>query len=220
MDDSANSSEAHSSINLDVVISTTDHSVDMKTGLDTLQGISDATRKISETIIEGKIPKRLHHGSKIRTRLKRTFKGSYGQTFSLEIRGELQRKKLRRIGKSTFVELIMYFINESMYEVGSEISRKAKDLIDGMGPVADDLTQQIRSSCLPDIHEISSKFGPDVSLNYRKSAHQREEIGRFTQETAEVLQAIQSEESVDIVASITRLNINTGNGRFRPLDSI
>ena len=73
------------SINFDVVIDTPENSVDMKSGLDTLQGVSDATCCIAEVILTEKTPKRQTHKRKIRTTLKQSFKGSYGHIFSLDI---------------------------------------------------------------------------------------------------------------------------------------
>ena len=69
------------SINLDVLIDTPEHSVDMKTGLETLLGVSDATRSISETVLIGHVPKKQNAKSNVRTNLKQSFKGSYGHEF-------------------------------------------------------------------------------------------------------------------------------------------
>ncbi|WP_417422342.1 hypothetical protein [Halomonas sp.] len=46
------------SIDLDVVIKTSDYSVDMKSGLETLQGASETTRCIADTILTNRIKKK------------------------------------------------------------------------------------------------------------------------------------------------------------------
>lgn len=62
-------------INLDVVIDTEDYEVDMKAGLETLQGVSEATLSIAETLVTGKVALRHRGDRSVRTVLKRTFKG-------------------------------------------------------------------------------------------------------------------------------------------------
>lgn len=50
-------------INLDLVVETEEDSVDMKAGLDSMQGVSDAVRCVAETILTENIPKRQTHKS-------------------------------------------------------------------------------------------------------------------------------------------------------------
>ncbi|WP_311240505.1 MULTISPECIES: hypothetical protein [unclassified Xanthomonas] len=207
------------SMNFDAVISSPDESVDMKSGLDTLQGISDATRKIGETLLTKKVPQRLHHGSAVRTKLKQSFKGSYGQIFSLEFHDSDLKKELRKLGRENFVELMNYFIGESLYEINSDLSEKSQNHLEKLGNVTEDLIKNLRTSCMENIHEVPVKFGFDVKLNYRKTRSEKIEIGSFTKETALVLQAEPTDEEVEIRAAITRLNINTGNGRLKPEES-
>ncbi|WP_295970199.1 hypothetical protein [uncultured Xanthomonas sp.] len=206
---------ANSSIKFDAVIYSQNDSIDMKSGLDTLQGISDATRKIGEVLLTKKVAQRLHHGSSIRTQLKQSFKGSYGQIFSLEIYDPSLRKELAKIGKPQFVELMGYFIKESLYEVDRDLSEKAQAHLEKIGDAAEELIKNLRTSCMENIHEVPSKFGYDVSLNYRKNSNDRVIIGNFTKRSALTLQAEPSKDEFDIIASITRLNINTGNGRLK-----
>lgn len=93
------------SINFDVVINTTEDSVDMKSGLDTLQGVSDATRYIAETILGERVPERQTHKARVRTTLKQTFSGSYGQKFSIDIFDDKLQNRFNKIGKAVFSEL-------------------------------------------------------------------------------------------------------------------
>ena len=202
------------SINLDVIIDTPDNSVDMKSGLNTLQGVSDATRCIAETVLTEKTPKRLSHKGKVRTTLKKNFKGSYGHIFSLDIYDEKLKKRFRSIGKSVFAELIAYFISESMYEDSNMPSIKAQKIIGDLGDTSEELIDQLRVSALENIHEISEKFNHDVKIRFRKNRHEQTVIGKFNRTTAKVLQAEESDQKIDITACITRLNIYTGNGRL------
>lgn len=202
------------SLNLDVVIDTKEQSVDMKAGLETLQGVSDATRCIAETILTEKLPKRLWHKDKVRTTLRKNFKGSYGHIFSLDIYDDALKKRFARIGKSTFAELISYFINESLYIEPLLPSGKAQQIINKLGDASDDLIKQLRVSSLESIHEISIKFNHDVKIRYRKNRVEQTILGEFNRKTALVLQAEESTKTVDVTVSITRLNIFTGNGRL------
>ncbi|WP_219927537.1 hypothetical protein, partial [Aeromonas sp. HMWF017] len=102
-------------LNFDVLIDSDDYSVDMTSGLETLQGASEVTRQIAETLLTEHVPQHLTSASRVRTKLKRTFNGSYGQIYSLEINDEILGERYKRIGKKTFLELMSYFINEALY---------------------------------------------------------------------------------------------------------
>ncbi len=203
------------SINLDVVVETTEDTIDMKTGLDTFQGVSDATRTIAETLLTEKVPKRNSHKSKVRTELKRSFKGSYGQIFSLEIYDIQAKKNLNRMTQPVFVELLAYFFAESLYREPKALSQKAQTIYEKLGDKAEDLVSQLRVSALENIHEISTKFDHDVRIRFRKNRDNITELSRFTRETSKVLQAKETKEEIDLEVSITRLNIHTGNGRLQ-----
>lgn len=202
-------------IPLEVVISSPTDSVDMKAGLDTLQGVSDAARKIGETVLGNHLAQRLHHNGGVRTTLKKTFKGSYGQSFTLDVHDAEYRKALKRLGNSVLVELVRYFLNEAMYEDGVDLSEKAQEKIDRMGVLAVDLVQEIRTSCIPNIHEVPKKFGHSVVVRYRRNKDLRETISHFNERTSLVLLAETDPVEIELIAGITRFNINTGNGRLQ-----
>lgn len=201
-------------INLDVVVDTPEQSVDMKSGLESLQGVSDATRLIAETILSEKTPKRLSYQGRVRTNLKRTFKGSYGQVFDLAIYDDKLLKNFNRIGRSAFLELMQYFLKESLYQDTEELSVRAQSILDKLGDNAEDLVTQLRVSSLEKIHQISVKFNHDIRLRFRKNSEEQITIAKFNKDTAKVLEAKQDPQVFDLVVSITRLNINTGNGRL------
>lgn len=202
------------SFNLDIVIETPEHSVDMKAGLDSLQGASDATRCIAETLLTKSVPERLSHKSKVRTALKQSFKGSYGHIFSLDIYDEALQKKFNKIGNLTFAELTSYFFSESLYQDSKELSPKAQKIVDELGDTAEELVKQLRKSALENIHEVSTKFNYDLKIRYRQSRDEQTVLVKFNQSTAKVLQVIPIDETLRLIVSITRLNINTGNGRL------
>jgi len=201
-------------INLEVVIDTKDYEVDMKAGLETLQGVSEATLSIAETLVTGKVSLRHRGISSVRTILKKTFNGSYGQGFTVEISDETLQKEYKKIGNQTFAELMSYFMKESLYIESAELSAKAQKIVDNLGDSAEDLIKKLRVSSMEDIHKISTKFNHDVKIRHRKSLNDRVVIASFNKSTVLALQAKESDSNIDITASITRLNINTGNGRL------
>jgi len=201
-------------MNFDVLVNTPEQTVDMKAGLQTFQGTSETIRHIAEALLTGKSPERLSYKSKIRTNLKQTFKGSYGQTFSLDIYDAELDEKFKKIGKKNFAELANYFVSEALYLETQEITQKSRKIIDSLGDEADSLIEQLRVSCLENAHEISEKFGHDVKIRYRASRENQIEIAKLNQETVLSLQAKPENKTEDLKVSITRLNINTGNGRL------
>jgi hypothetical protein len=202
-------------INLDLVIETPDDSVDMKAGLASMQGVSDAVRCIAESVLTEKVPERKTSKSNVRTSLKRSFRGSYGHIFTLDVHDVELQKKLNRIGRSAFVELIGYFISESLYRDPNQLSLKAQKILNGLGETADKIVQQLRVSSLENIHAISIKFNHDIKIRHRISRDEQTVIANFDRNSAKVLQAKQSHEKFDLTVVITRLNIHTGNGRLQ-----
>lgn len=207
------------SINLDLVIETEDDTVDMKAALDSMQGVSDAVRYAAEGILTEKAPKRLSHKSKVRTSLKKSFKGSYGHIFSLDVIDADLQKRLNAIGRSSFVELLAYLMSESLYAESRELTTKAQRTLDKLGETAEDIVKQLRVSSLENIHEISIKFNHSIKIRYRKSREEQTIIARFDRNTAKALQAQESEQEIDLTVIVTRLNIHTGNGRLQIKDA-
>lgn len=202
-------------INFDVVIDTPDYEVDMKAGLDTLQGISDATRTIAETLLAGKVPQRTTYKSDVRTTLKKSFKGSYGQIFSLDITDDELKKEYRKIGNSAFSELMTFFMKEALDLETNGLSEKAEKVVADLGDNAERLVRQLRKSIMKNAHEVSKKFGYDVKVSFRKSVAEKVLIAKFDSTTAQALEAKISKNKLTIFASIRRFNTNTGNGRLQ-----
>jgi hypothetical protein len=205
------------SLNLDVLIETGEEfSVDMKSGLTTLQGCSNAILCISDTVLsEGVVPKKRASNGKVRTRLKKNFKGSYIQSFSLDIHDSLYLKKFRSIGKEAFCELISYFIADSLYKDFDLKNVKAQQILEKLGDSAEELSKQLRVSSIGNIHETATQYNNDVQLRYRKNGHERIIIGKFNRESSGALSAFETDEKEKLEVCITRLNIYTGNGRLQ-----
>ncbi|MEL4241066.1 hypothetical protein [Shewanella xiamenensis] len=202
-------------IDFDVVIESDDYSVEMSKGLETLQGASEVTRQVFETILLEKVPQHLTTNSKVRTKLMRSFKGSYGQSFCLETDDQELEKRLKSIGKQAFAELLSYFINESLYRETKPLSVKAEKIRAKLGPLEDELISQMRKSSLAHLHSVSTHFGKTVKLRYRKNRDVQTVLADLDQFSFSALNPKVDKTKVVINASITRLNINTGNGRLQ-----
>ncbi|WP_345868337.1 hypothetical protein [Shewanella algae] len=113
-------------IEFDVVMDSKDYSIEMNAGLETLLGASETTRRIVETVLTERVPEKLTNSNKVQSRLKKTFQGSFGQRFSLEIEDEKVKRKMRSIGKEVIIELIQHFVNEGLYRQPITLSAKAK----------------------------------------------------------------------------------------------
>lgn len=202
-------------VDLDVVISTPDYSVEMKAGLKTFQGSSDAVRTISETVLSGNIPSRKTFKGKVRTLLKASFDGSYGQIFTLDVIDQSLKKRYQEIGWEVFGEILSYFLNESVYADTKRLSEAAQVIIEDMGEKAEDLNKQLRISAMKNLHDTSYKFDYDVKIRLRKNRDEQVTLAKFDRSTGSTLTAKLDRQVTDIVAAITRLNINTGNGRLQ-----
>jgi len=205
-------------VDLDVVIDSPDYSVEMKAGLKTLQGSSDAIRTISETVLSGNIPERKTFKGKVRTLLKASFSGSYGQIFTLDIPDQTLRARYGEIGWETFTEVISFFLNDSVYKETERLSDAAKKLIEELGETAEELTKHLRFSAMKNIHDASYKFNYDVKIRFRKNRDDQKILAKFDRATGSTLAAKLDRQEFDISSAITRLNINTGNGRLQILD--
>ncbi|MDY6450221.1 hypothetical protein [Acinetobacter faecalis] len=203
-------------VNFDLVIGSEDYTVDMQSGLETMHGVSDSTRLISEVILTNKVSNKKTHRSDIRTSLKKTFKGSYGQVYSIETYSKESTKKLREVGKDIFAELMAYFLAEAVYQESSELSQKAKDILAKIpASTINKLLQRLREP-LREIHKVNKAFNYPITIRYRPKVNQQPILlQKFDKRTDEALHAVQTSEIFNLEAAVTRLNINTGNGRIQ-----
>jgi hypothetical protein len=202
-------------LDLDVLIDSPDYSIEMKAGLKTLQGASDSISTISETILTGNVPERKTYKGKVRTRLKASFDGSYGQIFSLEITDDVLQRKFSQIGWEVFSELISYFLNDAVYRQIEKLSQGAQQIVDDLKEDSEKLSKQLRVSSMKNIHDTSYKFDYDVKIRIRKSRDDQIVLANFDRNTGATLAARLSQREIQFTAGITRLNINTGNGRLQ-----
>ena len=205
-------------VDLDVIIDSPDYSVEMRSGLKTLQGSSDAVRTISETVLAGKIPERKTFKGKVRTVLKSSFSGSYGQIFTLDIFDEKLKTKYGEIGWEVFSEILSYFLNESVYKETRGVGIAAKKIIEDLGEIGEELSKHLRASAMKNIHDTSFKFNYDVKIRIRKNREEQKVLAKFDRVTGATLATKLDPQNIDILAAITRLNINTGNGRLELLE--
>ena len=203
-------------LNLDLVISTPDHTVDMKSGLTTMQGISDGVRIITETAATNKVPDKNTSRSSIRTRLKENFDGSYGQIFSVQAFNDESKAQLNLIGKDALAEIISYYFAEAYYQDFHPLSQKAQEFVDSLGNKSNSLIKALRrQNLINNIHNVSNNFGYDVKVRYRKSKNKIQELQTFNEETYAKMSAVESPKIINLEASITRFNTFTGNGRLQ-----
>ena len=204
-------------IELDVIIDTPENEIDMQYGLETLKGTSDVVTLVSEAVLEGTIAKtgRRTVGSKnLRTKLKRSFKGSFGQRFSIEIEDNRLVTKLRKMGDDVFVEVVSYFIMEALYLDAGELTAEASAVLDGLEGVAENLFRRIDTP-LKEMHKISRNYNYDVKLRHRKRGHETKQLVKLTSETSSYLTDSTIDENIEeLEVVIVRYHSKTGNGRL------
>lgn len=207
-------------IDFDVTVDSGNYEMDMQYGLYTLKGTSDVTSIIAEAILKERVPVKRTHRSKVRTNLKGTFEGSYGQKFQLEVLDEALVSRLKSIGVPVFTEIISYYIHEALHiDQQEELSDDASIVISDMGDISKALIKRI-SNPLIGMHQISTHFGYGVTLNHKVSTLNKKPIALLNKETILNLTAAKIESPLsEIDAMITRFNSMTGNGRFMIKDT-
>ena len=200
-------------VDYQLIIESKDEPVDMKSGLTSMQGVSDAVRSVGEAVLTGKVPERKNHKSSVRTTLKNSFKGSYGHKFSLDISDPDLLEKFRSIGPKVFSEIISYFIGEALYK-DVVVSDSAQAIIDSMSNISEKITEILRMSPLKNAHDVTEKFYFNVKIEHEYNRDTKS-IAYFDSDSAKTLRAKRSKDQKTIEASITRFNILTGNGRLQ-----
>ncbi|MEN4698633.1 hypothetical protein ABEG91_15350 [Pantoea agglomerans] len=200
-------------ISFDVVMKSGNQDVDMDYAIDTLAGTAQVTCLIAEGILNQKVIKRRTSSNEVRAVLKQSFKSSYGQNFDVILNNQEHIKTMGRITRTTFSEVMRYFITEALYIESQQISPKAEAIIASLSDIEDDLIERIRNP-LEEMHKITIESGYNVELNYKRPTNEFKII-TLTQDTARnITQSVIEKEIVDIVAAITRYNSRTGNGRL------
>lgn len=200
-------------VDYQLIIESKDEPVDMKSGLTSMQGVSDAVRSVGEAVLTGKVPERKNHKSSVRTTLKNSFKGSYGHRFSLDVNDQDLLSKFRDIGPKVFSEVISYFIEEALYR-DVVVSDSAQVVIDSMSGISDKIIDTLRMSPLKNAHDVTEKFNFNVKIEHEYNRDTKS-IAYFDSDSAKTLRARRFRDQKIIEASITRFNILTGNGRLQ-----
>ena len=201
-------------IMLDARIDCGDEQVDMNYALETLAGTADTACLLAEAILSGNIITRRTHANEIRANLKHSFKGSYGQKFSLKIENPDHIKKLKKIGQETLIEVMSYYINESKISKDIKLSKSAESIIKEMEKNEDRLIKRLQSP-LTKMHKITLTSGYSVALNFRKRGEEPTEIALLTEESGQIITAKDTASKPEpLSVIITRFNSRTGNGRL------
>ena len=203
-------------MDLDLIIDTNEP-VDMKAGLETMLGVSDAVTRVATCLIEDRLPAKLTTKRKTHTTLKQRFKGSYGQAFKIEVNDERLRQKMNSIGEETFFEVLSYYLWDSVFVQKRTLSKKAKKIVSHIEKNYD-LAEQLRTSTMRNIHSVVRGYGYDLLVRGVFNSGDREVLVKFDENTLETTELIENDEEISFQAAVTRLNINTGNGRLLVLD--
>jgi hypothetical protein len=204
-------------LDLSIIIDTKEHEIDMQYGLETLKGASDTVSLIAEAILTGEIDKRgrrTHCSKDIRTKLKQSFKSSFGQKFSLEITKPELRSKLKKMGDDVFLEVLSYYVMEALILDSGILSNEASQVLDDLEGVSDNLFKRLDNP-LKDMHQISKYYDHNVSLLHKKRGAPEKKLFCLTSKTCENLTDTQIEPRNTIIeAVIVRYHSKTGNGRL------
>ncbi|WP_083610105.1 hypothetical protein [Neptunomonas phycophila] len=202
-------------LNLDVVVNSLENEIDMQYGLETLKGTSDVISIAAETILRERVPEKRTHKSDVRTRLKNTFTGSYGQRFSLEIEDKDLQKRLRKIGDEVFLEVLSYFVMDALYIETPDLSDGAEIIVDQLSDISDKLVDRLKEPLI-DMHKIAVYFNYNIQIRQRKRGLDvPRQLLLLDKNTAKnITEATCSDEEEDFDVVIVRFHSITGNGRF------
>lgn len=200
-------------INFDIVIKSDANPVDMDYGLKTLSGTSRVVSTLAEAILTENVSERRTSVNDIRTQLKQSFKSSYGQNFSIEVKEPKLKYKLKKMGNNVFCEVMSYFINESLFLESKKLSVKAELIVKELENIEDKLFDILRRSLI-DMHKITSMNSFNVELNY-KTRGAKNKIVTLTPKTAQnIIETEEGNNEYSIKVIFTRFNSMTGNGRL------
>ena len=200
-------------VSLDLVINSGDDEIDMDCALQTLLGASGVTSIITEAILRGKVKENRHQSNEIRTNLKHSFTGSFGQRFDVVISDRKVAARLSSMTRTVFAEVMSYYIYESLFLEGPALSDAAKKVVSGLDDIEDELTKAIRNR-LKNMHKISTMCNYSVDLNYRKPGEKQKIITLNKNTALNITELIETNHDHQIEAIVTRFNTFTGNGRL------
>lgn len=199
-------------IPMDVTISTGANEfqdLDFYYGAKALEGTSEVVALVAHTILNETLTKQVPSIEGIRANLRKSFVGSHGQKFELEIFGSEQLRVFRYIGKEGFFQIMEYYIGLAT-GVSSEITKDSAIRWERSYIKDDvDLIKRIREPLLR-IHKPIENQGYKVKINRGKKT-----VSEFNEKTLEyIAHEVQDTKSIIIEAVITRFNSLTGTGRL------
>lgn len=202
-------------IDLDVVIDSPGNDIDMQYGLETLKGTSDVIGIVAESILRERVPDRRTHKSDVRTKLKQSFVGSYGQRFSIEVNDEKLKRRLKKIGNDTFLEVLIYFVMEALYLDVDNLSEEAAEIVEQLSNISDKLVNRLKEPLI-EMHKIPNYFNYDVKIRQRKRGlPEPKQLLLLDKGTAiNITESVISDTDEDIEVVVVRFHSITGNGRF------
>lgn len=200
-------------IKLAVTFDTAQYDVDMYYGLSSLLGACNATAIVADTVLTGAVPKRKTKGSKVRNRLKPSAKGSFIQHFTLQVKDKNAMKAFRKIGKSTFSEVMTYFFYEGLFLKVPPLSGDAEAVIKSLEKVEEDLKDTLKEP-LKQLHHVSTKYHHKTILSYAKPGGWQT-IAKLDDSTVKNLTEVLEDQQVEEhLIRVSRFNTYTLNGRL------
>lgn len=200
-------------VSLDLVINSGEEDVDMDYAIQTLSGASGVTSIITEAVLRGKIIEKRHQANEIRTKLKHSFTGSYGQCFDVVVSDKNIQSRLKTMTRSVFAEVMGYYIYEALFIEPPALTNAAQKVVLGLEDIEDELTKVIRNR-LKTMHKISEMCNYSVDLNYRKPGGSQKIVTINKNTSLNITELIESDVDREIEVIITRFNTFTGNGRL------
>lgn len=200
-------------IKLAVTFESPQNDVDMYYGLSSLLGACSATAIVADTMLTGGVPKRKTHKSKVRNRLKQSAKGSFIQHFTLQIKDKSAMKTFRKIGKSTFSEVMTYFFYEGLFLEVPKLSKEAEAVIESLEKVEEELKDTLKEP-LKQLHDASKKYHYKTVLSYTKPGGWKT-IAKLDDSTVKNLTDVHEEPALEtFFVRVSRFNTYTLNGRL------
>lgn len=199
-------------IPMDVTIGTGDsqfEKLDFYYGAKAIEGTSEVVLLVADTILNRTLTKQVPSIEGIRANFKKSFIGSFGQRFELNITGEEPVRVLNWLGEDGFFQIMQHYIGLATgveYEITKPVAISwARTYVEDDV----DLVQKIRNPLLR-IHKPIENQGYKITLNKRRSP-----IAILNDDTFQFLSHEVSEEKTTIISGvITRFNKLTGTGRL------
>ena len=181
-------------------------------------GACSATAIVADTMLTGAVPKRKTHKSKVRNRLKLSAKGSFIQHFTLQVKDKEAAKIFRKIGKTTFSEVMTYYFYEGLFLKVPPLSKEAEAIIKSLEKVEEELKETLKEP-LKQLHDVSKKYHHKTILSYAKPGVWQV-IANLDESTVKNLTDVHEEpETEKHLIRVSRFNTYTLNGRLVIKDS-